>query len=144
MDCSLPGSSVHGISQARISEWVAISFSRGSSTPRDRTCLLHCKQILYHLSHQGSPHLFLMLNNIPMSGYTTRLFIYSPTERHLGCFHLLVIMISYYKHLYADFCMDVSFQLTWVSCQREKLLDHIVRVCLALKEAAKLPSKVPK
>ena len=34
MDCSLPGSSVHGISQARILEWVAISFSRGSSRPR--------------------------------------------------------------------------------------------------------------
>ena len=31
MDCSLPGSSIHGISQARILEWVAISFSRGSS-----------------------------------------------------------------------------------------------------------------
>ena len=31
MDCSLPGSFVHGISQARILEWVAISFSRGSS-----------------------------------------------------------------------------------------------------------------
>ena len=35
MDCSLPGSSVHGILQARILEWVAISFSRGSSRPRD-------------------------------------------------------------------------------------------------------------
>ena len=37
MDYSLPGSSVHGILQARILEWVAISFSRGSSQPRDRT-----------------------------------------------------------------------------------------------------------
>ena len=37
MDCSLPGSSVHGIFQARILEWVAISFSRGSSWPRDQT-----------------------------------------------------------------------------------------------------------
>ena len=37
MDCSPPGSSVHGISQARILEWVAISFSRGSSRPRDWT-----------------------------------------------------------------------------------------------------------
>ena len=37
MDCSPPGSSVHGISQARILEWVAIPFSRGSSGPRDRT-----------------------------------------------------------------------------------------------------------
>ena len=36
-DCSLPGSSVHEIFQARILEWVAISFSRGSSWPRDRT-----------------------------------------------------------------------------------------------------------
>ena len=37
MDCSLPGSSVHGILQARILEWVAISFSRGSSQARNRT-----------------------------------------------------------------------------------------------------------
>ena len=37
MDCSPPGSSVHGILQARILEWVAISFSRGSSQPRDQT-----------------------------------------------------------------------------------------------------------
>ena len=35
MDCSLPGSSVHGISQARILEWVAMPSSRGSSRPRD-------------------------------------------------------------------------------------------------------------
>ena len=37
VDCSPPGSSVHGIYQARILEWVAISFSRGSSWLRDRT-----------------------------------------------------------------------------------------------------------
>ena len=37
MDCSPPGSSVHEIFQARILEWVAISFSSGSSQPRDRT-----------------------------------------------------------------------------------------------------------
>ena len=37
MDCSLPGSSIHGIFQARVLEWVAISFSRGSSRPRDQT-----------------------------------------------------------------------------------------------------------
>ena len=37
IDCSPPGFSVHGILQARILEWVAISFSRGSSQPRDRT-----------------------------------------------------------------------------------------------------------
>ena len=37
MDCSLPGSSIHGIFQARVLESVAISFSRGSSQPRDQT-----------------------------------------------------------------------------------------------------------
>ena len=37
MDCRLPGSSIHGIFQARVLEWVAISFSRGSSQPRDQT-----------------------------------------------------------------------------------------------------------
>ena len=41
VDCSLPGFSVHGILQARILEWVAISFSRGSSSPRDRTRVSH-------------------------------------------------------------------------------------------------------
>ena len=40
MDCSPPSSSVHGILQARILEWVAIFFSRGSSWPRDRTELI--------------------------------------------------------------------------------------------------------
>ena len=41
MDCSLPGSSVHGILQARILELVAIPFSKGSSQPRDWTQVFH-------------------------------------------------------------------------------------------------------
>ena len=54
MDCSLLGSSVHGIFQARILEWVAISFSGGSSRPRDQThvssvsCTGIGRQVLYH------------------------------------------------------------------------------------------------
>ena len=55
MDCSPLGSSVHEIFQARILEGVAISFSRGSSQPRDQTrCPSHCRQILYQLSYKGS------------------------------------------------------------------------------------------
>ena len=50
MDCSLPGFSIHSILQARLLEWVAISFSRGSSPPRDQTQVSHCRQILYGLS----------------------------------------------------------------------------------------------
>ena len=41
MDCSLPGSSAHGVLQARILDWVAIPFSRGSSQPRDQTQVSH-------------------------------------------------------------------------------------------------------
>ena len=41
MDRSLPGSCVHGILQARILEWVALPFSRGSSQPRDQTQVSH-------------------------------------------------------------------------------------------------------
>ena len=52
MDCSPSGSSVHGILQARILEWVAMSFSRGSSWPRNQTCIsyISClgRRILYH------------------------------------------------------------------------------------------------
>ena len=56
MDHSLPGSSVHGILQARILDWVAISFSRGSSWPRDRTCI-SCigRLILYSQATQEAP-----------------------------------------------------------------------------------------
>ena len=52
VNCSSPGSSVHGILQARILKWVAIPFSRGLSQPKDRglnPSLLHCRRILYCL-----------------------------------------------------------------------------------------------
>ena len=54
MDCSLPGSFVCGILQAGILEWVAISFSRESSQPRDWTQVSHIVgRRFYCLSHQG-------------------------------------------------------------------------------------------
>ena len=60
MDCSPPGSSVHGILPATILKWVAISFSRRSSWPRDWTCIscISCigRQILYPLSHWEASH----------------------------------------------------------------------------------------
>ena len=48
MDCSPPGSSVHGIFRARILEWVAISFSRGISQPRDQIWVSFGRQSLHH------------------------------------------------------------------------------------------------
>ena len=57
MDCSLPGSSVHGILQARLLEWVPIFYSRGSSRRRDQThiCCIG-RQILYYCTI-GKPSL---------------------------------------------------------------------------------------
>ena len=55
MDCSLPGSSVHGILQARILEWVAMPSSRDLEAKGSNPGLPQCRQILYCLSHQGSP-----------------------------------------------------------------------------------------
>ena len=50
MDCSLPGSSIHGIFQARVLRWVAISFSSGSSWPRDQTQIIAGREHSY--THQ--------------------------------------------------------------------------------------------
>ena len=56
MDCNIPGSSVHGIFQARILEWVAISFSRGSSRPRDRTQVSYIIGRCFTIWATGKPH----------------------------------------------------------------------------------------
>ena len=55
LDCSPPGSSVHGIFQARILEWVAIPSPGDLPYPGIKLGLLHGKQILYQLSYEGSP-----------------------------------------------------------------------------------------
>ena len=73
MECSPPGSSVHGIFQARILEWGMISYSRGSSQPRDPTCISwNSRWILYHKHLLGSasfsPYFRWMFENcLPLS-----------------------------------------------------------------------------
>ena len=65
MDCSPPGSSIHGIHQARIREWVAIPFSRRSSQLRDRTFISYIlcigRQVLYHQHHLRIPILYIVV-----------------------------------------------------------------------------------
>ena len=73
MDCSPPGSSVHGTLQTRLLEWVAMSFSRGSSRPRDQTCISYVscvgRQVLYHQRHLGS--LPLSLSSLQIVPHTS-------------------------------------------------------------------------
>ena len=56
MDCSPPGSSLHGIVQARVLEWIAISFYRGSSLPRDRTQVSCIARRLFAVWATGESH----------------------------------------------------------------------------------------
>ena len=72
VNCSPPGSSVHRILLARILEWVAMPSSRGSSQPRDQTCV-SCigRWVLYHYHHLGSPsrcilHYFVSPLHLPL------------------------------------------------------------------------------
>ena len=71
MDCTLPGSSVHGILQSRILEWVAIAFSRGIFLIKVlNPGLLCCRQIPYHLSHQGSQRIIFQFSSVAQSCLT--------------------------------------------------------------------------
>ena len=65
IDCSPPGSSVHGILWARILEWVAMASARSSSWPTDwarASCLLHCRQIIYHWATRNATSLLPSLS----------------------------------------------------------------------------------
>ena len=83
MDCSPPVFFVHGILQARILEWVAIPFLLQGIFPTQglNPVLLHCRQILYHLSHWGSPLLLVKLTLI------TRL------KECLPCFSIVKLLL---------------------------------------------------
>ena len=115
MDCSPPGSSVHGIFQARIMEWVAISSSGGSSWPREGTCVswLLCfgRQILY-LSHLGS-HVYMYQNSD---------FFFLSLSLFAFCIHVsvpsyLLISVVFYTRL--DSCVSSQgfhFLLNFLFC----------------------------
>ena len=70
MDCSLPRFSVHGISQVRILQWVAISFSRGSSWPRDQTCISCIEGRFFIAQPPGKPVLWYTVQNVLENCYS--------------------------------------------------------------------------
>ena len=97
MDCSLPGSSVHGIFQATILEWAAISFSRGSSQPRDQTQVSRSVgRCFYHLSHQGSQKKNYTFSNFKLF---MLLFLIELSSRHLIKYHTLLMPLLYYRYV---------------------------------------------
>ena len=89
MDCTPPSSSVHGIFQARILEWVAMPSSRGFSWLRDWTCVFCIswisKGILYHLQGWVSKEHLALSCQLLLEGYT-----YFPERVRLSVFLILV------------------------------------------------------
>ena len=66
MDCSPPGSSIHGIFQARVLEWVAISFSRGSSWPRDWTQVSHVVGRHFTIWATREAHIWVQFSSVQL------------------------------------------------------------------------------
>ena len=105
---SLPGSSVHGIFQARVLEWVAISFSRGSSQPRDWTQVSHIvgrcfiiwatreapKYILSKYTLEGSFALPILYLSLPIGLFFCFIFLHNPYPHILWCNLFINILLS--------------------------------------------------
>ena len=103
-DCSRSGSSVHGISQARILEWVAISFSRGSFWPRDWICVSCIGMgILYHWATREAPR-----ENV----LCLKLSPYWITERYFYIF--LHSASSYFCYTYITRKLAIIVNMYWV------------------------------
>ena len=89
-DCSLPGSSVHGILQARILEWVAIPSSRGPSQPRDQT---HISGLFYiaggFFTHQAIKRSNWQKDSKLEIHYISYLYIDSSLSSESGCIGLV-------------------------------------------------------
>ena len=77
MDCSSPGSSVHGIFQARVLEWIAIPFSRVSSWPRDRIQVSHIAGRFFTVWPPKKPKLHIYLTLVIYSCKFFRVFIWT-------------------------------------------------------------------
>ena len=73
---------VHGILQARILEWIAIPFSKGSSQPRDQTQVSCNGQILYQLSYQRSPIIYAIVQTPQMCKSDKFLHMYKSRSRY--------------------------------------------------------------
>ena len=99
MDCSLPGSSVHGILQARIQEWVAISFSRGSIPDPRISCMA---DRFFSTEPPGKPyyHLIDSIFSASFKLYISAVIVWDPSatvssQHFLKCTHVSFSVVIY-------------------------------------------------
>ena len=91
MDCCLPGFSVHGISQATILEWTAISFSKGSSQPRHQTCV-SCISAISRQVFTTSAYIYIHIYIYLYIYYYHYIYTYTHTYTHT---HQVIILYTY-------------------------------------------------
>ena len=117
INCSPPGSSVHGILQARILEWVAMASSRGSSRPRDWTWV-SCtgRWVLYPLSHLGNASICIVLikDQSPVPSHPSRSY-------------------SICSRLCAQFCSVDTWSFPWYYQDCFLLITLRIRIILAIR-----------
>ena len=95
MDCSLPGSSIHGISQARILEWVAISFSTGSSWPGSQTCITCISSKFLTTEPLGKPNNAYLVAMLCVKLFLIcTIYYYKPLPLTYICFTINISLIS--------------------------------------------------
>ena len=112
--CSSPGSSVHGVLQTRILEWVTIPFSRTSSQPRDWTWISCTAGRFFTVWATRDAHV-----GFPAYTHTTH---HHPFICHLGCFHVLAILNSAMQiGVHISFWIIVLLEI----CPGVGLLNHM-------------------
>ena len=127
MDCSPPGSSVHGILQVRILEWVAVPFSRGSSWPRDWTRISHiAARFLTIWATREAPEIVehLKINGAMTYGIFKN--IQSLTvSSHLYCSLLGKVFIIFCLHYCSSLLTYSTFTLCYLSIHSQHLYQNV-------------------
>ena len=114
MDCSPQGSSVHGIFQARICEWVALFFSRGSSWPRRHTVSPGLADGFFTSAPPGKPN------------KTLTLFLFTSSFISLGKFLEFYLRQSYgLMHIYFVILNEILFHYSSTSCWYVQKLSNL-------------------
>ena len=126
MDCSLPGSSVHGILQARILEWVAMPFSRESPWPRDGTWVSCIADRFFTIEPLRKLMKVKVTRLCPTLGNPMDYTIHEIFQWSILSLHLLGRSAAFYPvkcSLSVDTLSSLVFQDTTLSCLLSTLLD---------------------
>ena len=143
MDCGPPGSSVHGILQAKILEWVTIPFSRGSSWPRDRTWVSHVasrfftvwstREVSSTLSYGKGCTVMLEIKRVEScSNFGAQISLL-----------LLLLLLSCFSHV--RICViSVRFPHPWDSPGKNTGVDcHFLLQCMKVKSQSEVTQSCP-